>query len=77
MTLIWHLTVDDCYTDGMCCDSDHCDMIDTYCNDIISVLSRSTVWHDNEGSKQRNSNVKWSCKLQKLKLDAKKKTESG
>ena len=51
----------------------HCDIIDTYCNDILSVLNRSTVWHDNKGSKQSNSNVKWSCEQQKLKLDAKKK----
>ena len=57
----------------MCCDSGHCDMIDTYFNEIISVLSRSTVWHDNEGNKQSNINVKWCCRLQKLKLDAKKK----
>ena len=48
-------------------------MIYIYCNNIISVLSRSPVWHDNEGSKRSNSNVKWSCELQKLKLDAKKK----
>ena len=61
----------------MCCDSGHCDMIDTYCNDIIFVLSRSTVWHDNECSKQSNSKVKWSCELQKLKLDDKKNIECG
>ena len=36
-----NVTVNDCYTDGMCCDSGHCNMIDTYCNDIISVLSWS------------------------------------
>ena len=52
-----NLTVNDCYADGMCCDSSHCDIIDTFCDDIISVL-RSTVWHDNEGSKQSNRNVR-------------------
>ena len=61
----------------MCCDSGHCDMIYTYCSKIISVLSRSTVWHDNVGCKQSNSYVKWSCERQRLKLDAKKKTECG
>ena len=70
---LYNLTVDDCYTAGMCCDCGHCDMIDTCCNDIISVLSRSTVWHDNEGSKQSNSNVKRNCEPQKLKLNAKEK----
>ena len=44
---LYNLTVNDCYTDGMCCNISHCDVIDTYCHDIISVLSRSIVWHDN------------------------------
>ena len=40
---LYNLTANDCYTDGICCDSGHCDMIDTYCNGIIFVLSRSTI----------------------------------
>ena len=40
---LYNLTVDDCYTGGMCCDCGHCDMIDIYCNDMIYLFSRSTA----------------------------------
>ena len=44
--LVDNLIVNDCYTDGMCCNSGHFDMIDTYCNEIISKLNKK-LWKGN------------------------------
>ena len=53
----YNLIINNCYTDCICCDSGNCDVIDTYCNEIISVLSRYNIWNDSEDSKKRISNV--------------------
>ena len=55
----------------MCCSSDHCTVIDDYCNKIIVAPQSSTVWgcKDN-GSHVQNNYVKWSLDLSKLKHEA-------
>ena len=53
-----HMTVNDCYIEGMYNYSGDCNMINNYCKEIISVLSMFSIWHENDESKQYNSNVK-------------------
>ena len=69
--LLYNINVPNCDVEGMCCSSDHCTMIDDYCNKIIVTLQSSTVWgYKDNGSHVQNNNVKWSLDLSKLKHEA-------
>jgi hypothetical protein len=56
----------------MCGDSDHCELIENYCNNIIQALSKCTIWK-NIGYQSKNSKVRWNSKVDLLKKTAKLK----
>ena len=69
--ILYNINVPNCDVEGMCCSSDHCTVIDDYCNKIIVALQSSTVWgYKDNGSHVQNNNVKWRWDLSKLKPEA-------
>ena len=69
--MLHNINVPNCDVEGMCCSSDHCTVIDDYCNKIIVALQSSTVWgYKDNGNHVQNDNVKWSLDLSKLKHEA-------
>ena len=69
--MLYNINVPNCNMEGMCCSSDHCTVIDDYCNKIIVALQSSTVWeYKDNGSHVQYNNGKWSLDLSKLKHEA-------
>ena len=57
--LLYNINVPNYDVECMCCCSDHCTMIDDYCNKIIVALQSSTVLgYKDYGSHVQNNNVK-------------------
>ena len=40
--MLYNINVPNCDVEGICCSSDHCTVIDDYCNKIIVALQSST-----------------------------------
>jgi hypothetical protein len=70
---LYNINIKECEVQGMCSDSDHCKLIDHYCNDIINILHQSTDWKVRNTVKNVDNNkLIWNRHIRDFKNDAKR-----